>query len=91
MKRFYRLFVSIAEGFFITFVVAMSLSCGVKGDPLPPLKPSELGRGRPTFKRAAETIKVQSEEGKQTIDMEINGESDLEELDLDKGKDQNEK
>lgn len=25
--------------------------CGVKGDPLPPLKPAELGRGKPTYKR----------------------------------------
>lgn len=34
-------------------------ACGVKGDPLPPEKPSELGRGRPTYKRATEGIKVE--------------------------------
>ncbi|MGE4133169.1 MAG: lipoprotein [Bdellovibrionales bacterium] len=32
--------------------------CGVKGDPLPPEKPAELGRGRPTYKRATESIEV---------------------------------
>ena len=28
--------------------------CGVKGDPVPPGTPAELGRGQPTYKRAAE-------------------------------------
>lgn len=30
------------------------LSCGVKGDPIPPASPPELGRGEPTYKRATE-------------------------------------
>lgn len=34
--------------------------CGVKGDPLPPQRPSEIGRGRPTYRRATERVKVQS-------------------------------
>jgi len=34
------------------------LNCGVKGDPLPPERPAELGRGRPTYRRAAERVKV---------------------------------
>jgi hypothetical protein len=33
--------------------------CGVKGDPLPPEKPPELGRGRPTYKRATEEIHIE--------------------------------
>jgi hypothetical protein len=33
--------------------------CGVKGDPLPPEKPPELGRGRPTYKRATEGIQIE--------------------------------
>jgi len=40
---------------FLFFVCA----CGVKGDPLPPEKPSTLGRGRPTYRRATEGIKVE--------------------------------
>ncbi|MBX3020517.1 MAG: hypothetical protein KF799_02470 [Bdellovibrionales bacterium] len=36
------------------------LGCGVKGDPLPPERPAELGRGRPTYKRATEKIKIES-------------------------------
>ena len=35
------------------------LACGVKGDPLPPEKPVELGRGRPTYKRATEEIPIE--------------------------------
>lgn len=35
------------------------LGCGVKGDPLPPEKPVELGRGRPTYKRATEVIPIE--------------------------------
>lgn len=34
-------------------------ACGVKGDPLPPEKSAEIGRGRPTYKRAVEEIKVE--------------------------------
>ena len=34
-------------------------ACGVKGDPVPPEKPPELGRGRPTYKRAIEDIKIE--------------------------------
>lgn len=30
--------------------------CGVKGDPLPPLTPTELGRGQPTYKSATEDL-----------------------------------
>ena len=33
------------------------VACGVKGDPLPPDKPAEIGRGRPTYKRATEPLK----------------------------------
>lgn len=36
-----------------------AVGCGVKGDPLPPERPPELGRGRPTFRRATEKIKLQ--------------------------------
>jgi hypothetical protein len=38
--------------------------CGVKGDPLPPEKPPELGRGRPTYKGASEEIKIEKRRGK---------------------------
>lgn len=30
--------------------------CGVKGAPLPPLTPPEIGRGKPTFRRATEDL-----------------------------------
>lgn len=29
-------------------------ACGVRGRPQPPLVPADLGRGKPTFKRATE-------------------------------------
>lgn len=35
------------------------VNCGVKGDPVPPEKPPELGRGHPTYKRATEDIKIE--------------------------------
>lgn len=38
-------------------VGAGAVGCGVKGKPLPPLEPAEIGRGAPTYKRAAEQAK----------------------------------
>lgn len=39
----------------ISFFLA---GCGVKGDPVPPTKPPQLGRGQPTYRRATEKIKL---------------------------------
>lgn len=35
-------------------------SCGVKGDPVAPGIPGEIGRGQPTYKKAAQKIKVKT-------------------------------
>lgn len=32
------------------------IGCGVKGDPIPPKIPAELGRGQPTYKGATESL-----------------------------------
>lgn len=40
-------------------IVGTFVGCGVKGDPLPPDRPAEIGRGRPMFKRATEKIPIQ--------------------------------
>ena len=37
--------------------------CGVKGDPLPPERPVEMGRGRPTYQRATKKIMVEKDPG----------------------------
>jgi hypothetical protein len=34
-------------------------NCGVKGDPLPPKVPMEVGRGQPTYHKASEKIPLQ--------------------------------
>lgn len=46
----------IAFGFWLA-------GCGVKGDPLPPERPADIGRGRPTYKRATENLKIQPKSG----------------------------
>lgn len=40
------------------FLFVSLIRCGVKGDPVPPDKPTEIGRGRPTYRRATEGIRV---------------------------------
>lgn len=42
---------------FVAVCGALS-ACGVKGDPLPPERPLEIGRGRPTYKKATEGIRI---------------------------------
>lgn len=41
------------------FTLIFISACGVKGDPLPPERPVELGRGRPTYRRATEGIRIE--------------------------------
>lgn len=43
----------------ILFAIFVLSACGVKGDPLPPERPVELGRGRPTYRRATEGIRIE--------------------------------
>lgn len=44
----------------LTLIGILSIgACGVKGDPLPPLKPVDLGRGQPSYKKATEDIPLQ--------------------------------
>lgn len=38
----------------VSIFVAALCGCGVKGRPLPPLNPTPLGRGEPTFKDATQ-------------------------------------
>ena len=46
----------------VFFVSVLALgACGVKGDPLPPESPAEIGRGRPTYKKAAERFDIRTE------------------------------
>ncbi len=50
----------LCSGMISTIAVALQITgCGVKGDPLPPEKPVDLGRGRPTYKRATEGLKIE--------------------------------
>lgn len=38
---------------FLSFIIA---GCGVKGDPIPPGTPAEIGRGMPSYKKATEDL-----------------------------------
>jgi hypothetical protein len=42
----------------LLLVICLNFSCGVKGKPQPPLNPSQLGRGTPSFNKATENIKI---------------------------------
>lgn len=41
----------------VAVAATFAVACGVKGKPLPPLEPASIGRGAPTYKRAAEQAK----------------------------------
>lgn len=41
-------------------VLSFACGCGVRGRPQPPETPPEIGRGRPTFRRATEQFKFQN-------------------------------
>ena len=44
-------------------LVVLSLQgCGVRGDPIPPKTPAEMGRGKPNFERASEDLDFSEED-----------------------------
>ncbi len=44
----------------VIILALVLVRCGVKGDPVAPETPAPIGRGRPTFKKAFEDIKVEA-------------------------------
>lgn len=54
--------------FIVVIFISVLSGCGVKGDPLPPEKPTEIGRGRPTYKKAVQKIKLQEPEDEEEQD-----------------------
>ncbi len=40
--------------------LCMTLACGVKGPPRPPLKPATLGRGKPNYSGATKDLNYKS-------------------------------
>lgn len=57
------------------------VGCGIRGDLVPPSKPSDIGRGRPTYKRATENLHPNkpfagSEEEEKTNESEAEGDGD---------------
>lgn len=42
--------------FLVLLVASLATSCGVKGDPIPPKTPRDLGRGQPTYKGATQEL-----------------------------------
>lgn len=48
--------------FLLLWLVYCVSACGVKGDPLPPDRPAEIGRGSPTYQRATENLNMHFDE-----------------------------
>ena len=57
LRRSLKIKILLKSSILFLLVIA-SVNCGVKGDPLPPEKPPILGRGQPSFNRAAEEIEL---------------------------------
>lgn len=52
---------SFTSAIFAIIVVIAAIGCGVKGDPVPPEKAPELGRGQPSYQKATRGIRVRPE------------------------------
>jgi hypothetical protein len=59
-------------------MAAIACGCGVRGDPLPPGTPAEIGRGRPSYKRATEGFKFSEVPEYRAKDPEIEKEENSE-------------
>lgn len=47
------------KSFLLLIAMAFLCQCGVKGDPIPPGTPVEMGRGRPEFRGAQNAHQLQ--------------------------------
>jgi hypothetical protein len=47
---------------FILSYFFIGTACGVKGDPMPPEKPTSIGRGHPTFRKAGARLQPRVED-----------------------------
>jgi predicted small lipoprotein YifL len=48
--------------FYFYFYLLMSIvGCGVKGNPLPPLEPPQIGRGKPAFVKDSKKDELKTE------------------------------
>lgn len=65
-------------------VFQLLIACGVKGDPMPPLSPTVLGHGEPTYQKATEKIKIKKRGVKknETTKDNIGEDPEWEELDF---------
>lgn len=63
----------------LPYILFALVNCGVKGDPLPPEKPTDLGRGRPTYKRATKDIPLQKAPPEEKSDEEDDEDDEKEE------------
>lgn len=42
----------------LMFIFVWCFGCGVKGDPVPPSRPPDLGWGKPSYRNATQKIRV---------------------------------
>lgn len=63
---------------FLVLTFFLLSACGVKGDPVPPERPPSLGRGRPTYKRATEDIKIERRANRPSTIKPLNKDEDEE-------------
>lgn len=56
----------------LIFIGGVLISCGVKGDPVPPQTPPPIGRGKPSYSKATMTLpKKKMPEEKDWIEEDI--------------------
>lgn len=83
--KFHRCF-SFGRLLCLITVFQLTIGCGVKGDPMPPLSPTVLGHGEPSYQKATEKIRIKkrdkSDKKKDTIKDGAGDDPEWEELDF---------
>lgn len=59
-------------------LIFFNIACGVKGKPLPPLRPVQLSHGEPNFSDATEKLKIKKPNTKHKSEDDWNDEEDSE-------------
>ncbi len=55
---------NLSKEFFLLAIACQIIGCGVRGDPRPPFRSPQIGRGKATFRKVGEELNIKVKKSK---------------------------